>query len=360
MKQAWLLGLSLVVACAQRGPPDAGIDAATESPRDAATDSASTDAGDPLGRFTPPANWLDGGGRASVLDVWESDLAAYGPCYVTAAGRLFFASPSVAVPGLLRMVLASPGGVAPVGDEYVIAKIVLADESFTWCGSEPPGGPIRCKRYLNDGGTLIAPSAVFDLDTWTASGFISGLIRNGRDLRRVGAVWAPDGGYWQVPETSTLMSESGLGTGQLQLPDGGRFAFLWDDGRQIPLGTSIPEYSSWGAAVNSRGLVVGQRFAGGNKMAVFWGRETATGRPGELIAVNERGLAVGQERWRAESAALWYRGAYWRLDELTDAGVGCRYTGSSSVNDRDQIAAIRECPQTFFRRCALIQLRVSD
>lgn len=157
------------------------------------------------------------------------------------------------------------------------------------------------------------------------------------------------------------MSESGLGTGQLQLPDGGRFAFLWDDGRQIPLGTSIPEYSSWGAAVNSSGLVVGERFAGGNKMAVFWGRETATGRPGELIAVNERGLAVGQERWSPDEwAAIWYRGTTWRLNQLTDAGVGCSYTISSSVNDRDQIAAIRQCSQTFFRRCALIQLRVSD
>jgi hypothetical protein len=359
VKRGWLVGLSLVVACAQRGPPDAGIDAATDSPRDAATDSGSTDAGDPLGRFTPPTNWLDGGGRLSVVEVWESDLHAYGPCEVTAAGRLFFACPSVAIPGLLRVVLASPSGVVEVGDEFTGAQIIAADESYAWCGSEPPGGPIRCKRHLIDGGTLLAPAALFDLDSWTSSGFVSGAIR-GPDVRRWRAIWAPDGGYWQVPETSTLMSESGLGTGQVQLPDGGRFAFLWDDGRQIPLGTSIPEYSSWGAAVNSRGLVVGQRFAGGNRMAVFWGRETATGRPGELIAVNERGLAVGQERWRAESAALWYRGTFWRLDELADAGTGCSYTGASSVNDRDQVAAIRECSQTFLRRCALIQLRVSD
>lgn len=360
MKQAWLLGLLLAVACAQRAPQDAGIDAAPQFPRDAATDSGSTDAGDPFGRFAPPANWLDGGGQLSVVDVWDSNLAAYGPCYVTAAGRLFFASPSTRTPGALRMVLVSSSGVLPVGEEDNGALPVLADESFATCGSDPPGGPIRCKRHLIDGGTLLAPPPLFDLDSWTSSGFVTGLVRNGRDLRRLGAIWAPDGGYWQIPETSTLMSESGLGTGQLQLPDGGRFAFLWDDGRLLPLGESLPQYSSWGAAVNSSGLVVGERFAGGNKMAVFWGRETATGRPGELIAVNERGLAVGQERWGAESAGLWYRGGYWRLDELTDAGVGCSYTGASSVNDRDQVAATRECPQAFVRRCALIQLRVSD
>lgn len=358
MKRRSILALLLATACTQSTAPDAGVDAA--SPADAAVDSGPVDAGDPLARFRPPSNWLDGGGRVAVVDVWEPNLSALGPCDVTRPGRLFFASESPVMAGFREFVLAGPAGLSWTERQNIGAKATPSDESYSWCASDPPGSPIRCRRQLLDGGVLFAPDAAFDLDSWTASGFISGAIR-GPDPRRWRAIWAPDGGYWQVPETSTLMSESGLGTGQLQLPDGGRFAFLWDDGRQIPLGTSIPEYSSWGAAVNSSGLVVGERFAGGNKMAVFWGRETATGRPGELIAVNERGLAVGQERWSPDEwAAIWYRGTTWRLNQLTDAGVGCSYTISSSVNDRDQIAAIRQCSQTFFRRCALIQLRVSD
>jgi len=40
-------------------------------------------------------------------------------------------------------------------------------------------------------------------------------------------------------------------------------------------------------------------------------------------------------------------------------GVGCNYTNAESVNDSNTIAAIRECPADFTRRCARIELDVA-
>lgn len=366
MTRLGLAVLIVVAACTQRAAPDGGPDASVMQDSDGGavdagfSDAGGLDGGDGLARFRPSPSWLDGGGRLAVVDVWESEWPAHGPCYVTRPGRLFFGSASLSMPGSVEFVFSSPSGSAWTGRHDIGWKPVPHDESYAWCKwNEAPGAPPRCRRELLDGGVELAPVALFSLDSWTASGFISGSIR-GPDPRRWNGIWAPDGSSWQEPETATVFGESGFGTGQLYLPDGGGIAFLWDDGRYLPLGASVP-YSSWGAAVNSSGLVVGQRFIGGNRMAVFWGHQTETGRRGELIDVNERGLAVGQDRTgNGEWAAIWYRGSTWRLDELTDAGLGCSFTISSSVNDSDQIAAVRECPASFTRRCALVQLRLTD
>jgi len=138
----------------------------------------------------------------------------------------------------------------------------------------------------------------------------------------------PDGGIWDYP-VGVQFHESGLGTDQFQPLDGGlAVAFLWEDGEIFVPEPSESQESSWGAAVNGAGLVVGQRFVGGaNAGAVFWGTETATlprrrGSSADLRDVNETGLAVGQERGnRGEWAIIWYRGTTWYVDDLADADV---------------------------------------
>ncbi len=314
-------------------------------------------------KHLPPPNWLDGGGSVAVRAVWEPALRAQSLCSVTQSGRLFLATESLAEPGMLRMVFATPDASISVNPERPLG-LVQDDESFYWCDINLPAPqPVRCQRKRLDGGIILSPGRFFDITSWTATGFISGAVRK-VEPGRWRNVWLPDGGVWDYP-VDVLFHESGLGTGQFQPLDGGlEVAFLWDDGELFILEPPESRESSWGQAVNGAGLVVGERFVGGaNAGAVFWGNETATlprrrGYSADLRGVNESGLAVGQERGnRGEWAVIWYRGTTWYLDDLVDAGVGCNYTNAESVNDRNIIAATRECADRT-RRCARIELSV--
>lgn len=317
-------------------------------------------------KYPPPSSWLDGGGAVAVKSLWEPALQAQSICSVTEAGRLFLSTESLMRPGTLRMAFATPDASVGVMPEGPAHEVVQRDESFFWCDFNLPAPqPVRCQRRLVDGGLVLSPARFFDITSWTASGFISGAIRK-VEPGRWRNVWYPDGGTWDYP-VDILLHESGLGTGQFQPLDGGlAVAFLWEDGEIFTLEPPTSQESSWGAAVNGAGLVVGQRFVGGaNAGAVFWGNETDTlprrrGYSADLRDVNESGLAVGQERGnRGEWAMIWYRGTTWYVDDLVDAGVGCNYTNAESVNDSNTIAAIRECKSDFTRRCARIELDVT-
>lgn len=360
------LGCPTIRPTVDAGPPTA--DAATQDGGLGDGGGTRRDAGLPKGpaKYQAHASWLDGGGRLTVRSVWESGLTANADCAVGPTGRLFFTTPSLQNSGMRRTVFAAPD--ATVGAEPELKRLTLtkADESYFWCDINFPGPPpVQCKRQLVDGGLILAPDRFFDIWSWTASGFISGAVRK-VEPGRWRNVWLPDGGIWDST-TEVQFHESGLGTGQFQPLDGGlAVAFLWEDSEIFVLEPPESQESSWGAAVNGAGLVVGQRFVGGaNAAAVFWGNETDTlprrrGYSADLRDVNESGLAVGQERGnRGEWAMIWYRGTTWYLDDLVDAGVGCNYTNAESVNDSNTIAAIRECKVDFTRRCARIELDVT-
>lgn len=147
--------------------------------------------------------------------------------------------------------------------------------------------------------------------------------------------------------------------------DGGRAASFFDEGEVFDLEPADSPYSSWGADLNAAGLVVGQRFVGGaNAAAVFWGDQTQTlprrkGYSADLRAVNENGLAVGQERGDTQEwALLWYRGSSFYVNDLIDAGVGCSYSLAESVNDSNSVAVLRTCGIET-RDCVRIDLELS-
>jgi hypothetical protein len=64
-----------------------------------------------------------------------------------------------------------------------------------------------------------------------------------------------------------------------------------------------------------------------------------------LFSINRSGLAVGQERSTGGRswAVTWYQGRVAYLDDLLDAGAGCGFTDSDSVNDSNSVAALHRC-----------------
>lgn len=307
----------------------------------------------PLVEGRAPATWLDAGGFLEVAGSWQARLEAFSICRVGESGRLFMNTAEGAVsPGSLRNVLVAPNMVRPAGPENGGVSFIGWDDSVTWCSSLFVDRPeIRCQRQFVDGGIELAPKGIFVLTSWTSSGFISGDYRTqGTDsLKRT---YFPDGGVFDGP-VRLLMKESGTGVGQFAPTDGGPgFGVVFRQGSFFRLEASLVNAdSTWAADINDDGLVVGQRFVGGaNAGAVFWGGETATlprarGSSADLRAVNRSGLAVGQERSTGGRswAVTWYQGRVAYLDDLLDAGAGCGFTDSDSVNDSNSVAALHRC-----------------
>jgi len=320
--------------------------------------------GFPLVLEVPGAGWLGGEVAFGVEAAWSPELRTHSICRVMTTGRLLVdTSTAVQGDGSLRHVLVSPTEQIPIGPEGSNFQFYTDYEAVGWCEDTTDG--FRCLRVFADGGISLAPEAVFSIESWTKSGFISGGLRlAGGASQRV--LFIPDAGLTEGP-TSLRFKESGIGAGQLR-PGSGLppIAVVYRAGQLYRLERN-PVESAWGADVNDQGLVVGQKFIeGANSAAVFWGGQSAVlakkyGYSADLRAVNQAGLAVGQERNGERGWGLvWYRGKTAYLDELVDAGVGCYFDNAESVNDQHQIAVQRRCmrPQGLWASCVRIDLNI--
>jgi hypothetical protein len=338
--------------CGGASDRDGGVEGVVEWQRDSGSPDDPVDSF-PLVGGRVPMGWLDGGGFLAVRGAWHPSLQAHSACRIGESGRLFMnTGDGVVSQGALRYVLVSENTVLSAGPENGGVSHVGWDDSVTWCSSSFVGRPeIRCQRQFVDGGIELAPKGVFDLTSWTSSGFVAGDFRTGPG-ESVMRTYLSDGGVFDGPVRLRL-KESGTGVGQFTPSDGGSpYAVIFRLGRLFRLEPGLAGAdSTWAADTNDDGLVVGQRFVGGaNSGAVFWAGETATlpkarGFSADLRAVNRWGLAVGQERsadgrsW----AVTWYQGKLAYLDDLLDAGTGCGFTDSNSVNDSNSIAALHRC-----------------
>lgn len=301
------------------------------------------------------AEWFDGGLGVRVQDLWRSALLAQSTCFVFESGNLLFNTPTR--DRVLQHIILSQSGQRNVGPPDSDLRVTGLDESLSWCKADSTGRNV-CMKEFSDGGLIRGPDELVYLYSWTGSGFISGAIRTDENAFE-SVVYYPDGGRLVAP--AMVLTEDAVGVGQGRDANGVRVAVIWRDGQSYRLENS-PSDSSWGAAVNASGLVVGQRFVGNlNSAAVFAAGEARVlpkryGHSAELFAVNGAGLAVGQERAaRRAWAVVWYRGATVYLDEVADAGAGCWFSNSTSVNGRNEVAATVTCADDT-TRCVRVRL----
>lgn len=235
------------------------------------------------------------------------------------------------------------GGKSPV-DVSATVRDLLADDSWIDC---PRRDDAKCYRTAADG-SIISALPLFDVDDATVSGWATG-----RDLGTVKdnvVVVAPDGGRWAYPTSFgavLALNEAGMGVGQFRAT---QRLMVWRNGSAEAPAFSSASPSAWGADVNATGLIGGERLLGGvNRAAVFCDTELVDlplrwGTSAEVLAVNDRNVAVGVERDASGDGRgfVWSRGEYHLIDELlTDAG--CSLTAATDINNSNQVVGRAQC-----------------